>query len=353
MTQKKDYKLEDGYIPCSIKSLPDELQVAAAKKAKEVNPKNSPPVELLKAAIPGLVLEPEHLAVLTSRYWGEGGVRLTVKFMDTNDTALKAHILAHMNAWNQWANVQFVESNVNPQVRITRGAGGYWSYLGTDILSIPANQATMNLEGFSMATPESEFIRVVRHETGHTLGFPHEHLREEIINGIDREKAIAYFMRTQGWDRNKVISNVLTPIAQSALLSTAHADQNSIMCYGLPAEIMINHTSVPGGRDIDLQDQQFAALIYPKNPAGLYSSYFIWRGNGTAQINIADPRIRAGSTVLAAISEYRDNPRTSRFIGSARMAVYNIAPYAGGVRLWIEVSWGSPLPTVIDLLIKS
>jgi hypothetical protein len=30
-------------------------------------------------------------------------------------------------------------------------------------------------------TPDAEFYRVVRHETGHTLGFPHEHMRKEII----------------------------------------------------------------------------------------------------------------------------------------------------------------------------
>ena len=46
---------------------------------------------------------------------------------------------------------------------------GYWSYLGTDILSIAAGEPTMNLQEFSMDTPESEFHRVVRHETGHAL----------------------------------------------------------------------------------------------------------------------------------------------------------------------------------------
>ena len=52
--------------------------------------------------------------------------------------------------------------------RITRGAGGYWSYLGTDILSIPKLiRLQMNLEGFSsMATPNPEFIRVVETRNG-------------------------------------------------------------------------------------------------------------------------------------------------------------------------------------------
>ena len=49
----------------------------------------------------------------------------------------------------------------------------------------------MNLEAFTMDTPDSEFFRVVRHETGHTLGFPHEHMRKAIIDRLDPEKVIA------------------------------------------------------------------------------------------------------------------------------------------------------------------
>jgi len=49
-----------------------------------------------------------------------------------------------MNASNATANVQFVESATDPQVRINRAAGdGYWSYLGTNILSIPQGEPTM------------------------------------------------------------------------------------------------------------------------------------------------------------------------------------------------------------------
>ncbi|OYW75464.1 MAG: hypothetical protein B7Z37_13135 [Verrucomicrobia bacterium 12-59-8] len=251
-------------IPCSIKTLTPDVQVAAATKAIEINPANAPAAQMLQAFAPGVVLPPEHLAVLTSKYWGAGGVRLTVGFMDNPAADLKARILSHMNAWNATANVTFVESSVNPQVRIARENTGYWSYLGTDVLQIPAGQATLNLQGFTMQTADSEFHRVVRHETGHTLGFPHEHMRSEIVNRIDREKAIALFMASQGWSRDQVIAQVLTPIANSALTATAHADIDSIMCYWLPASIMADGIAVNGGLDIDPQDAQFAASIYPK-----------------------------------------------------------------------------------------
>jgi hypothetical protein len=253
-----------GPVGCTIKTLPQELQAAAAQKAIEINPANRPEMSLMALAASDII-QPVHLALLTAKRWSPNGVRLTVGFLDNPDAALRQRILSHMNAWGLFGNIQFVESATSPQVRIARQAGqGYWSYLGTDILQIPANQQTMNLDSFTMNTPDSEFFRVVRHETGHTLGFPHEHLRKEIIDRIDQEKAIALFMATQGWTREQVIAQVLTPLANSALIATAQADARSIMCYPLPASIMKDGVAVPGGTDIDTTDANFAASVYPK-----------------------------------------------------------------------------------------
>lgn len=254
--------------PCSIKMLPKDKWIKAADNAVVHNPINRPNISQMMRGMRGVTLSKPHLAVLTTKYWGVKGVKLRVGFIDPASAALKKKILSHMNAWGKFSNVQFVLSTNKPQVRISFSTpppdNGYWSYLGTDILSVPANEPTMNLDGFSMNTPDSEFFRVVRHETGHTLGFPHEHLRAQIINKIDREKAIALFMRTQGWTRAEVIAQVLTPISNSALMATAQADPKSIMCYDLPGSIMKNGNAVPGGTDIDSLDAQFAGSIYPK-----------------------------------------------------------------------------------------
>jgi len=102
-----------------------------------------------------------------------------------------------------------------------------------------------------MHMPESEFKRVVRHETGHILGFTHEHMRSEIVHGIDREKAFTYYMKTQNWSRDQVIQQVLAPLDNLAITATEQADPYSIMCYPLPANIMRNGIAVPGGVDID------------------------------------------------------------------------------------------------------
>jgi hypothetical protein len=259
-----------NYLVCTPKRLPAEKLIAAANTAVTLNPLNHAPVERLARIMPGFVPTPERIAVVTTKYWGLQGVKLTVGFMDNPAEDLKKRLLLHMNAWAKTANVQFVETKTDPQVRIARegGAdGGYWSYVGTDILHIAKKKQTMNLEGFTMQMPESEFHRVVRHETGHTLGFPHEHMRRALVAKLDVAKTIAYFERTQGWREDEVRAQVLTPIEESTLRGTS-VDAKSIMCYQLPGEITLSGKPIIGGVDIDAKDYAFAGLIYPKKLKG-------------------------------------------------------------------------------------
>jgi hypothetical protein len=248
---------------CLPRQLPRTKWVEAAHRATAINPMNRPAAERLGLVERGLVLTPEHIAVMTTKYWHTGGVKLAVGFLDNPPSDLRKRIIQHMNAWAKTANVKFAESKQSPQVRIARVADGYWSYLGTDILSIPAGEPTMNLEGFTMNTPESEYHRVVRHETGHTMGFPHEHMRKELVDLIDPDKAIKYFGETQGWDEEMVRRQVLTPLEESSLLGTEHADPNSIMCYQIPGSLTRNGRPIVGGLDIDKLDFRFAAKLYP------------------------------------------------------------------------------------------
>jgi hypothetical protein len=252
-------------LTCSPKLLPETSWFAAAQTAIDVNPVNRPRVEHIAAALGGAFApEPALISVLTTKYWGAGGVKLTVSFMDGAAPDLRRRILSHMNAWSSTANVTFVETSSDAQVRIARADDGYWSYLGTDVLHIPKDEPTMNLQGFTMNTPESEYRRVVRHETGHTLGMPHEHMRRDLVNLIDTAKAIAFFGQTQGWSEQMVRQQVLTPIEEATIRGTVHADERSIMCYQIPGTITKSGKPILGGLDIDTSDAAFAGLIYPK-----------------------------------------------------------------------------------------
>jgi len=247
---------------CTPKALPKQLQVRAAQTAREINPMNAPAFGFVPDADAALaeISDPLQIAVLTSKYWGPARRRLTVSFTEATPTDLRNRILSHMNAWQ--SGIQFVLTNGTGQVRISRGAGGYWSYLGTDVLHIAVSRQTMNLQGFTMNTPESEFKRVVRHETGHTMGFPHEHMRRAIVARIDRQKAYAYFWQTQHWTQATVDQQVLTPLDEQSIFGTP-ADQTSIMCYQLPASITVDGRPVIGGLDINGTDRTFARNIYP------------------------------------------------------------------------------------------
>jgi hypothetical protein len=114
-----------------------------------------------------------------------------------------------------------------------------------------------------MSYPEREYRRVVRHEAGHTLGFPHEHMRKVLVDRIDPEKAYVYFLETQGWPRDVVDDQVLTPLGPNTIIGT-EPDEDSIMCYQLPGEITRDGEPIRGGSDINQTDAVFAGTIYPK-----------------------------------------------------------------------------------------
>jgi hypothetical protein len=249
---------------CVVKSLPQRLLVKAALAARTINPVNAPSLAPLAAVSSSLqIADPLQIAVLTSKYWGPQLRRLTVSFMESTPSDLKARILSHMNAWQACCGISFVLTAGVGDVRISRQPGGYWSYLGTDVRLIPKNRQTMNLAGFTMSTSESEYKRVVRHETGHTLGFPHEHMRKAIVARIDPAKAYAWFLSRYGWNKATVDAQVLTPLGEASLMATP-PDQTSIMCYQLPAAITKDNKPISGGVDINATDCRFAGTIYPK-----------------------------------------------------------------------------------------
>lgn len=263
------HKKADDVITCRDVSLPEEHMLRAAQTAIETNPANRPRVGMLAALLSDKEFEavghPAFLAMLTTKYWGTDGIKLTVSFMDNPTVACRNLILAHMNAWHEWANVEFVyTAAADGQVRVDRARReGYYSYLGTDVLHIPAGQRTMNLEAFTENTSDSEYRRVVRHETGHTLGCPHEHLRAQIIAKLDRQKTLDYFRKYQGWDANTTTQQVLTPISESSVMGTPNADETSIMCYQLPGSITTSGLPIAGGTDINDSDRAFIAKMYP------------------------------------------------------------------------------------------
>jgi hypothetical protein len=257
-------------IFCTAKPLPRAIEAVATRRSIEANSENA---RRMTVQMPGRRGGPRRIVVVKQWKWPRTGVRLSVQFLDAPSAALRKRILSHMNAWSATANVKFTETHDTGDVRIARydhplDVAGYWSYLGTQILGIKEGDPTMNLQGFTMRESEAEFRRVVRHETGHTLGFDHEHMRGAIVERIDVEKAYRYYRLTNGWTRRDVDDQVLMPLDEASIMGTAEADPLSIMCYQIPGTLMKDGKAVPGGRDITRIDAAFAGSLYPKPARG-------------------------------------------------------------------------------------
>lgn len=83
-----------------------------------------------------------------------------------------------------------------------------------------------------------------------------------------------------------------------------------------------------------------------------FTSYWTWRANGVhKKVPFYSSRINANSRVFVSISEYSSDASTTRFIGDARMNVYNVAPFNGGFYAWVEISWDNPLLVRFDVFV--
>lgn len=248
---------------CTLKQLPESMLEMAAAAAIDINPTNEPIIEDSTLAAARLNLTPGHLAVFTQKRW-RTPVRRGVKFLDNPSQEFKNKLLAHANLWNKTADVLYAETTSDDGVRLARERGqGYFSFLGTDNNSVPRHQQTMNLDSFTVKTPDSEWMRVAPHEFGHDLGFNHEHSQPAIIALLDERKVIAIFGQEQGWSEREVRQQILTPPNPRSIWAT-RPDQHSIMCYSFSGRMTKNGQPIIGGSRINELDYEFAALVYPK-----------------------------------------------------------------------------------------
>lgn len=146
---------------------------------------------------------------------------------------------------------------------------GSWSYVGRDVLGIPANQATMN---FGWDLTDDYGHTTALHEIGHTLGLPHEH--QNPFSGIvwDVEKVFAYFTGSPNfWTRAQTQSNVLDKFATNEVDGSAW-DPDSVMEYWFPKGLITEPAKyhdglMPAGGLSDM-DKEWAKKFYPGQPSG-------------------------------------------------------------------------------------
>ncbi|KAJ8073591.1 hypothetical protein PM082_011869 [Marasmius tenuissimus] len=245
------------------------------------------------------------LALRNKTKWPGNGVRLRVAFIDNPPPcpALQREIVMLMNLWSKFCNARFTLLHsgdpstdcIAAEVRISlsgevlgKREGGIWSYVGTRVIEVTdRRRPTLMLEGLDRTGVLSkEAIRTaILHETGHILGFVHEHCRPGLNERIDKKKAYAHYWRHQKWTESEVDNNVLTRLEDTeAYTLSDKEDSNSIMCYRIDESILTDGMKDPeirGGDTFSWPDQKFAGLFYPIPE---YEARFVMRDRAIVRI---------------------------------------------------------------------
>jgi hypothetical protein len=197
-------------------------------------------------------------AILVIRKMWPNGQTLGVRFMGGTP---EQKTLAQEQAdwWSQHANLKFEFNNAaDAQIRISYDpSDGAWSFVGTDCLNIPKNQATMNL-GFQDGGTSG-------HEFGHAIGLGHEH--QNPAGGIEWNEDVVIRDLAGApnfWTPEQTRHNVIRKYNIDQINGTEF-DADSIMLYAFPGSWTKSGQSTHANEVLSHLDTAFIAseLAYP------------------------------------------------------------------------------------------
>ncbi len=250
---------EEQIHVCIDRVLTPNQAVDAAERAIDENPSNVP---ILR---PGMGIAPPtrmELAAVTGKLW-QNGRTLRIRFLD-GVAALRAKVEDIVHTWSQFANLTFeVGDAADAELRVSFSGVGSWSYIGTDALAIPQNEATVNFGWLTPSTSNEEARRVVLHEFGHALGCIHEHQSPAAGIPWDKEAVYAYYAGPPNyWSRADVDNNLFRTYSRT-ITQFSEFDKDSIMIYPIPKEHTIGGFEVGWNRELSATDQEFIGVLYP------------------------------------------------------------------------------------------
>lgn len=191
------------------------------------------------------------------KLWPNGSV-IKIKFMG-GSTAQRDMVKKYAVEWTEHANLkfEFVTSGTT-QVRISFEDLGAWSYVGTDSLNIPSNEATMNFGWLDQG--------VILHEFGHMIGMIHEHQnprsnpikwnRDQVIKDLSGPP--------NNWDMDTIEFNLFEKYEVSQI-NGSDFDPKSVMLYSFPKSWTTDGFQTQPNEVLSSVDKAFARAVYPSS----------------------------------------------------------------------------------------
>lgn len=252
-----DPKAAEPIKMCTDMYLPDDKLEEAKQAALSENSDN----EFVPTGFMGIV-EPSKIAFITNKKWSNGRT-IKVAFMDGN-SFVKNKVMQFAKVWEQYANLKFDFGNhQDADIRISFRYSGSWSYVGTDCLSVPRNQPTMNFGWFDNNTPDEEFSRTTIHEFGHAIGCIHEHQHPEHDIPWNKQAVYDYYGGPpNNWSRSDIDSNIFQKYSKTQT-QYSEFDKNSIMMYAIDNRLTIGNYAVGWNTQLSENDKNFARTAYP------------------------------------------------------------------------------------------
>jgi len=251
----------------------NDIRIAINERADNLNPENLSDKE--KSVIEKLRTRPElivhfeefrlllEMAAQTKKLW-KPCETLKVFFFNGQNKRTE-RVIEYASIWSDHCSVKFepTDNIADAQIRVSFQAPGSWSYIGTDALGVPKNEATINFGWLNDQLPEKDYKQVVLHEFGHALGLIHEHQSPAAKVNWNKPRVYWYFWQNYNWTKDAVDRNIFQEFEKTTI-RYSQLDKDSIMGYFIPAEFTLNNEQFPQNYILSEGDKKYIGELYPK-----------------------------------------------------------------------------------------
>ena len=204
--------------------------------------------ETLKLAKGDTIPKPYRAIMQRTKLWAKNS-KIKYGFVSDGDGNLVSFIREAFKDWMELTCLTIEEEKANPDaadIRISFIADrGHYSNIGTDSklqeasLNSSGRFESMNLDPTGL--DNLNYMRgVAKHETGHSIGFAHEHQNPDHPIIWDEDLVRTEFAQSQGWDNQKIFENILEKLSDTNQYVFTPRDGKSIMHYSFPPELIRN-----------------------------------------------------------------------------------------------------------------